>query len=80
MSARVALYSRMNIKKSFLIPKGSRSFFSKNTPNLPFLAHEAQINFLFYFFALSNIGSYRRLLGEHVQIFLQKLTAWIVRL
>jgi hypothetical protein len=28
----------------FLSPKGPRIFFSKNNPNLPFLAQEAQMN------------------------------------
>jgi hypothetical protein len=51
-------------------------FSSKNAPNLPFLAQEAQMK-LFHFFALSTIGSYTRLLGEHVQ---KVLTARIVRL
>jgi hypothetical protein len=33
-----------------LNPKGPRPFFCKNTPNLPFLAQEAQMIFLIYFF------------------------------
>jgi hypothetical protein len=49
-----------------LIPKGPRPFFLKNTPNLPFLSQEAQMNF-FYFFVLSIVGSCPTLLGEHVQ-------------
>jgi hypothetical protein len=48
--------------KHFLTPKGLRPFFSKNTPNLSFLAQEAQMNLSFYFFALSTIGSCPRLL------------------
>jgi hypothetical protein len=54
-------------------------FFSKNAPNLPFLAQEAQMNF-FLFFALLTVGSCTRLLGEHVQKVLRHLTARIVRL
>jgi hypothetical protein len=54
-------------------------FFSKNTPKLPFLAEEAQMNFLKFFFALSTVGSCPRLLGEHVQNISQNLTAQIVR-
>jgi hypothetical protein len=55
-------------------------FFSKNSPKLPFLAQEAQIVPFLIFFALSTVGSCPRLLGEHVQKVLQKLTAQIVRL
>jgi hypothetical protein len=62
-----------------LTRKGLRPFFSKNTPNLPFLAKEAQ-TFFKNFFALSTIGSCPRLLRKHVQKVLQKLTARIVRL
>jgi hypothetical protein len=54
-------------------------FFSKNAPNLPFLAQEAQMIF-FHFFALSTIGSCTRLLGEHVQKVSRHLTTRIVRL
>jgi hypothetical protein len=54
-------------------------FFSKNTPKLPFLAKEAQMNFFEFFFALSTIGSCPRLLGEHEQKNSQNLTARIVR-
>jgi hypothetical protein len=32
-----------------LTPKGPRVFFSKNAPNLPFLAQEAQMNFFSLF-------------------------------
>jgi hypothetical protein len=49
-----------------LILKRLWLFFSKNTPKLPFLAHEAQMNFL-KFFVLSIVGFFPRLLGEHVQ-------------
>jgi hypothetical protein len=49
-----------------LTPKGPRVFFSKNAPNLPFLAQEVQMNF-FHFFVLSTVGSCTRLLGEYVQ-------------
>jgi hypothetical protein len=63
----------------FLTPKGPSPFFSKNTSKLPFLAQEAQMKF-YYIFALSTIGSCPRLLGEHVQKVLQKLTAPMVRL
>jgi hypothetical protein len=54
--------------------------FSKNAPNLPFLAQEAQMTLFFHFFALLTIGSCTRLLGEHVQKLSQHLTAQIVRL
>jgi hypothetical protein len=54
-------------------------FFPENTPKRPFLAQEALLNF-FHFFALLTIRSYPRLLEEHVQEVLQKLTARIVRL
>jgi hypothetical protein len=54
-------------------------FFSKNTPKLPFLAKEAQMNFFNFFFALSIVGSCPRLLGEHVQKHSQNLTARIMR-
>jgi hypothetical protein len=54
-------------------------FFSKNAPNLPFLAQEAQMIFL-YFFALSIVGSCTRLLGEHVQKVSRHLIARIVGL
>jgi hypothetical protein len=33
-----------------LTPKGPSPFFSKNTPNLPFLAQEAQTNTFFTYF------------------------------
>jgi hypothetical protein len=59
--------------------KRPRPFFSKNTPNLPFLTQEAQMIF-FDFLALLTVGSCPTLLGEHVQNVLQKLTARIVRL
>jgi hypothetical protein len=62
-----------------LTPKGPRLFFSKNTLDLPYQAQEAQMNFL-KFFALSTMRSCPRLLGEHVQKVLLKLTARIVRL
>jgi hypothetical protein len=62
-----------------LTPKGPRVFFSKNTPNLPFLAQEAQMKF-FSLFCTSTVGSCPRLLGEHVQKVLRELSAWIVRL
>jgi hypothetical protein len=39
---------------------------SKNAPNLPFLAQEAQMIF-FHFLALLTVGSCTRLLEEHVQ-------------
>jgi hypothetical protein len=48
-----------------LTRKGPRPFFSKNTPNLPFLAQEAQMKF----FLLFCIGSCLKLLGEHVKEF-----------
>jgi hypothetical protein len=32
-----------------LPPKGLRVFFSKNAPNLPFLAQEAKMNFFHFF-------------------------------
>jgi hypothetical protein len=54
-------------------------FFSKNTPKLPFLAEEAQMNFFNFFFALSIVGSCPRLLREHVQNISQNLTTRIVR-
>jgi hypothetical protein len=54
-------------------------FFSKTTSKLPFPDEEAQMNLNFISFALSTIGSCPRLLGEHVQNILQKLTARIVR-
>jgi hypothetical protein len=54
-------------------------FFSKITPKLPFLAEEAQMKCLKFFFALSTVGSCPRLLGEHVQNISQNLTAQIVR-
>jgi hypothetical protein len=54
-------------------------FFSKNTPKLPFLAEEAQMNFFNFFFALSTAGTCPRLLGEHVQKNSQNLTTRIVR-
>jgi hypothetical protein len=54
-------------------------FFSKNAPNLPFLAQEAQMIF-FHFFALLTVGSCIRLLGKHVQKVSRHLTARIVRL
>jgi hypothetical protein len=63
-----------------LIPRGPWPFFLKNTPNLPFLAQEAQMKFFLNFFALSTIGSCPKLLGEHVQKVSQKLTTRIVRL
>jgi hypothetical protein len=62
-----------------LTPKGSRVYFSKKAPNLPFLAQEAQMNFI-HFFALLTKGSCPRLLGEHVQKVSRQLTAWIMRL
>jgi hypothetical protein len=62
-----------------LIPKGPKVLFSKNAPNLPFLAQEAQMKF-FSLLSLSIIGSCTRLLGEHVQKVLQHLTPQIVRL
>jgi hypothetical protein len=63
----------------YLIPKGQRPFFSKNTSNLPFLAQEAQ-TILFYFFAFLIVRSCPRLQGEYVQKVSKKLTARIVRL
>jgi hypothetical protein len=65
---------RYQLKGTDLTP-----FFSKNTQKLPFLAEEAQMNFIFIFFALLTIGSCPRLLGEHVQKNSQNLTARIVR-
>jgi hypothetical protein len=57
-----------------------RAHFSQKTPQIcHFLAQETQMNFL-NFIAHSTIGSCSRLLGEHVQKVLQKLTARIVRL
>jgi hypothetical protein len=53
--------------------------FSKNTPKLPFLVEEAQMNFFNTLFALSTKGSCPRLLGEHLQKNSQNLTARIVR-
>jgi hypothetical protein len=62
-----------------LTPKGQRSFFSKNTSKLPFLAQEAQTKKYIYIFAFLAIRSCPRLLllGEHVQKVMQKLIAWI---
>jgi hypothetical protein len=54
-------------------------FFLKNTPKLPFLAEEAQMNFLNFFSPLSTVGSCPRLLKEHMQNNSQNLTARIVR-
>jgi hypothetical protein len=54
-------------------------FFSKNTPKLPFLAEEAQMNLFFKISAFFTVGSCPRLLGEHVQNISQNLNAWIVR-
>jgi hypothetical protein len=51
-------------------------FFSKNAPNLPFLAQQARMKF----FSLSTVGSCTRLLGEHVQNVSRHLTSQIVRL
>jgi hypothetical protein len=39
-----------------LTPKGPSPFFSKSTPNLPFLAQEVQMNFFSLFFTFN----YRR--------------------
>jgi hypothetical protein len=38
---------------TILTPKGPRPFFSKNTPNLPFLAQEAQMKYFLLFFTFS---------------------------
>jgi hypothetical protein len=65
-----------NTKIHSLTPKGQRPFLSKNTSKLPFLTQEAQTEILI-FFAFLTIRSCPRLLGEHVQIFLQKLTSRI---
>jgi hypothetical protein len=62
----IIMYQQCCILHNFLIPKGPRPFFSKNTPNLPFLAQEAQMNF-FSLFALSTMKSCPTLLREHVQ-------------
>jgi hypothetical protein len=64
---------------SNLTPKGPRVFFSKNAPNLPFLAQEEKMKF-FSLFAFSTIGSCTRLLGEHVKKVSRHLTTRIVRL
>jgi hypothetical protein len=45
-----------------LTPKGPRPIFSKNTPNLPFLAQEAQAKFVFILFSIVTIRSCPRLL------------------
>jgi hypothetical protein len=37
-----------------LTPKGQSSFFSKNTPKLPFLVQEAQTKKMFFFFCIFN--------------------------
>jgi hypothetical protein len=39
----------MRLQMQYLIPKGLRPFFSKNTPNLPFQAQEAQMIFILFF-------------------------------
>jgi hypothetical protein len=54
-------------------------YLSKNTPKLPFLVEEAQMNFLNFLFALSTLGSCLGLLGERVEKISQNLIAWIVR-
>jgi hypothetical protein len=64
------LFSTVHLPMEALIPKGSWPFFSKNTPKWSFKN----------FFVISNVGSCPRLLGEHVQKVLQKLTSRIVRL
>jgi hypothetical protein len=71
------------LEKTPLSPLGVKGtnltlLFSKNTPKLPFLTEEAQMNFFNFFFALSTIRSCPRLLGEHVQNISQKLTTRIV--
>jgi hypothetical protein len=62
-----------------LTPKGPRVFFSKNAPNLPFLAQEAQMIFFSLFFTF-NVRSCTRLLRGYVQKVLRHLTTRIVRL
>jgi hypothetical protein len=72
-------YFILNIKNTQihgLTPKGQRPFSSKKHLKLPFLAQEAQMK-KNYFFSFLTIRSCPRLLGEHVQRVLQKLTAWI---
>jgi hypothetical protein len=66
--------SGVNKSGANLIP-----LFSTNIPKLPFLAEEAQMNFLNFFLALSIVGSWPRLLGEYVQNISQNLTTRIVR-
>jgi hypothetical protein len=61
-----------------LSPKERRPFFSKITSKLPFLTEEAQmIYLLFIIYLFLTKRSCPRLLEEHVQKVLQKLTAWI---
>jgi hypothetical protein len=72
--------SSSNVLGTNMLGANLTPFSSKNTPNLPFLVEEAQINFFNFVFALSTVGSCPRLLGEYVQNISQHLTAWIVRL
>ena len=65
-----------NTKIHSLTPKGQRPFLSKNTSKLPFLTQEAQTEIL-VFFAFLTKRSCPRLLEEHVQKVLQKLTSWM---
>jgi hypothetical protein len=53
----------------YLTPEGPRPFFSKNTPNLPFIAQEAQMKFFVHFCTFNH----PRLLGEYVQFFFAKV-------
>jgi hypothetical protein len=79
MNFRVKEFTVKNTPKKNLIPKGQRSFLSKNGSNLPFLAQEAQTKKKKNF-AILTIRSSPRLLGEHVQNISKKLTPRIVRL
>jgi hypothetical protein len=54
--------------KKLLTPKKQRSFVSKNTSKLPFLAQEAQTIKKLFFSSLT-IRSCLRLLGKHIKKF-----------
>jgi hypothetical protein len=56
------------------------TIFLKKQPKTAISSSNSQIEKKDYFFSLSNIVSYPRLLEEHVQKVSQKLTAWIFRL
>ena len=49
MTFLMYLFQNLTLIDLFLIPKGLSPFFSKNTPNLPFLAQEVQMNFFLLF-------------------------------